>query len=765
MTPREHLPLTADAPGFLLLTISNERFMRRSLRLLSLIFVISASVAAHTQTALPKLTLDEFFNSVSFTALSVSPDGNSTVIGTERPDWDQQIFRKELWLYRTAPAGPAPGSLIQLTQSGHDSAPHWSPDGRWIAFLSEHKSSDTNDAGDSEAGGDSDKGRDKNKDKDTAQLFLVSPSGGEAFPVTSGEDEVHAFAWSEDSKAIIFATRQPWSKQQSDDHKKEWKDVIRYRGDERGDAIFRITIEQALARRATLGSKETPDPEKDSQTTPGSILLTRTPLRVQQISISHDGQRLAFLTSSVSERQEKAEDIEIYLIPLTKTKTNEAGNSTNDTPISLTHNQAVELNLEWAKDNRHLFFQVNLGSLERKYEDPQPRLYWVDAGDTSDTRPEKREVQRWFAGYPGEVVHYTVLPDGSVLCACRIATEVQLATQAGPKAPIVKRIGWPGTYEIPAAAEQSPSSRIAFAYSATTRPTEIYIADSPDQLADAQPITAFNKLFTERDLPKAKPYRWTSYDGTSIEGMLMYPPGKFEAKNLPMFVFIHGGPQDADGNHFEADWYQWDRLAATAGWLVFEPNYRGSTGYGDKFALAIVPELFSSPGRDILAGVDALVKDGVADPNGLAIGGYSYGGYMTNWLITQTTRFRAAVTGAGGVENVADWGNDDSTLDDAYFLGGLPWETPDRYRSEAAIFQINKLRTPTHMVAGGDDIRVPVLESYLLDRALHELNVPSELLIFPGEGHDLEKNPWHGKIKVREELKWLQKYGGVTPAN
>ena len=99
--------------------------------------------------------------------------------------------------------------------------------------------------------------------------------------------------------------------------------------------------------------------------------------------------------------------------------------------------------------------------------------------------------------------------------------------------------------------------------------------------------------------------------------MLMYPPGKFEAKNLPMFVFIHGGPQDADGNHFEADWYQWDRLAATAGWLVFEPNYRGSTGYGDKFALQIVPEMCSRPGKDILAGVDALVKDGVADPNRL----------------------------------------------------------------------------------------------------------------------------------------------------
>ena len=112
---------------------------------------------------------------------------------------------------------------------------------------------------------------------------------------------------------------------------------------------------------------------------------------------------------------------------------------------------------------------------------------------------------------------------------------------------------------------------------------------------------------------------------------------------------------------------------------------------------------------------------------------------MTNWLITQTTRFKAAVTGAGAVENVANWGNDDTTFDDAYFLGGLPWEAPDRYRSEAAIFQIDKVRTPTHMVAGADDIRVAVLEDYLLDRALHELNIPSDLLIFPGEGHDLDK--------------------------
>ena len=715
-----------------------------------LLSLVSASILAHAQTAKPKLTLDEFFNSVSFPAVKVSPDGNSVVIATEKADWDQQIFRKELWLYRTAG-----GSLTQLTQSGHDSAPQWSPDGQWIAFLSERKVADAKDG---DAGDGKDK--DKDKEKDVAQLFLISPSGGEAFAITSGEDEVHAFAWSRDSKAIAFATRQPWTKQQNDDHKKDWKDVIRYRGDERGDVIFRITLDEVLARHAALGSKEIPDAEKDSGATPGAVAIARTPLRVEQVSISHDGSRLAFVTSSVSERQEKIEDIELYLVNLVR-------NTAEAAPIRLTHNEAVELNLEWAPDNRHLFFQVNLGSLERKYEDPQPRLYWVDAGDAAASTSDKREVQRWFADYPGEVVRYTPLPDGSVLCACRTGTEVQLVSQANPKAAIVMHEGWAGTYELPAAASQSQSqsTRIAFAYSAIERPTEIYIADGPDKLAQARPITSFNKLFTERELPLAKPYRWTSDDGTPVEGMLMYPPGKFEAKNLPLFVFIHGGPQDADGNHFEADWYQWDRLAATAGWLVFEPNYRGSTGYGDKFALQIVPEIVSRPGKDILTGVDALVKDGIADANQLAIGGYSYGGYMTNWLITQTTRFKAAVTGAGAVEHVANWGNDDTVFDDAYFLGGLPWETPDRYRSEAAIFQINKVRTPTHMVAGADDIRVAVLEDYLLDRALHELNVPSDLLIFPGEGHELAKNPWHGKIKVREELKWLTKYGGVTGPN
>lgn len=691
------------------------------------------SFVLFAQDTKPKLTIDEFFNSVSFSDVKVSPDGNAVVFAAEKADWEQQIFRSELWLYRITGGG---GSLIQLTQSGHDSAPQWSPDGQWVGFLSERK-------GSSEKDGDA-----GDKDKEVSHLFLISPNGGEAFAISSGDEEVHAFAWAADSKAIYFSTRDPWSKEQNDAHKKDWKDVVRFRGDERGDVIYRITLDEAMARHAAQGTKEPPESEKDTGATPGAIAVSRSPKRVDEMVIAHDGSRLAFISNSISQRNEKIEEYEIYLVSL-------AAGPSETAPTRLTRNEALEVHLEWAGDNRHLFFQTSLGSVEGKYADYQPRLYWIDT--------VSGEIQRWFGDYKGEVARYALMPDGSVLCACREGTEIQLYSQGNPKAPILPHKGWAGHYEVPDVSEKS--QRIAFLYSAIEKPTEVYVADGPDKLMQARPITSFNKLFTERDLPKAKPYRWVSDDGTPVEGMLMYPPGKFEAKNLPMFVLIHGGPQDADGNHFEADWYQWDRLAATQGWLVFEPNYRGSTGYGDKFALQIVPEIVSKPGRDILTGVDALVKDGIADPDKLAVGGYSYGGYMTNWLITQTTRFKAAVTGAGAVEHIGNWGNDDTGFDDVYFLGGLPWEVPDRYRSEGAIFQINKVKTPTHMVGGADDIRVAVLENYLLDRALHELNVPSDLLIFPGEGHSLGKNPWHGKVKVREELKWLQKYGGVGGTN
>jgi dipeptidyl aminopeptidase/acylaminoacyl peptidase len=705
--------------------MTNGRLLRIStLVVFAFIFVCDSVCALGYASEKPKLTLDEFFNYVEILAVAVSPDGNSVVINTERADWDQSIFRRDLWLYRDDGK-----SLIQLTQSGDNTKPQWSPDGRWIAFVSERKSAKEDDA----------------KEEEVAQLYLIPVGGGEAFPVTQGDEEVHSFSWSPDSRAIYFATRAPWTKAQKDAYKKEWKDVVQYRAAERGDMIFRIDVADAVARRAAEGTKPEQDSEDESDATPGAHALAQTPWRVHELEASPDGRQLAFASESVSEREEKIGEFEIYTIEL--------ANATIDrAPRQITHNEAQEQDLRWAKDSKHIFFEVQYGSVEGKYKDSQTRLYWVDA--------ETGEIQRWAGDFEGAVGRYTITPDGGVIAAGQLGTETQMYFQSKVSAPFSKLAGVSGTYALVASGQHS--QRIAFAHSAIEEPAEVYLAESSDALKSARPITSFNKLFTGRDLPKAKPYHWTSDDGTAIEGMLMYPPGTFEAKHLPMFVFPHGGPDDADGNHFEADWYVWDRLAATQGWLVFEPNYRGSTGYGDRFLAGIVPEIVSRPGEDVLAGVDALVKEGIADPDHLAVGGYSYGGYMANWLITQTTRFKAAVTGGGAVENIANWGNDDTSFDDIYFLGGFPWEVPQRYQDEAAIFQMNKVRTPTHIVAGAEDIRVAVAEAYVLDHALHALGVPSTLLIFPGEGHELDKNPWHGKIKVREELKWLEKYGGVA---
>jgi len=694
-------------------------------------FLLLPVVIAHAAEK-PKLNIDEFFNSVSISDVQTSPDGQSVLIATERADWDQNIFRKDLWLYRDD--GRGGGSLMPLTQSGHDTEPQWSPDGKWIGFLSERKVSQSAKADEAPA----DAG-------DVAQLFVISSSGGEAFPVTVAAEEVHAFAWAPDSKSLFYSTRLPRSKQQKDDDKKLWKDVLQYRASERGDMIFEMGLNDAVSgandapMRLQDAWKDTPD------VTPGSHQVSEVPWRANELAVSKDGARLAIQTESISQRQEKIEEFEIYVVELAK--------ATKVSARRLTKNFAVEHDLRWAGDGRHIFFRVEVGDIDA-YRDLQPHLYWVDA--------TTGEVQKWGQDFNGASSGYDVTSGGAVV-AGQLGTETALYSASGPTAGWNKPVQWAGTYQSLSSSKHSP--RLAFVHSALQQPAEVYLADSIEKLQSARAITSFNKLFSECDLPQGKPYRWQSEDGTPVEGMLMYPPGKFEAKNLPMFVLIHGGPADADGNHFEADWYQWDRLAATAGWLVFEPNYRGSSGYGDKFLMEIVPQLVSRPGKDILTGVDALVKDGIADPHRLTVGGYSYGGYMTNWLITQTTRFKAAVTGAGAVEHAANWGNDDTTFDDAYFLGGLPWEAAQRYHDEAAIFYMDRVRTPTHQVAGADDIRVAVSENYLLNHALHNLGIPSALLIFPGEGHSLKKNPWHGKIKVREELKWLEKYGGVQPGN
>jgi dipeptidyl aminopeptidase/acylaminoacyl peptidase len=699
---------------------------------LLLVLSCSAMLVSAAESSKPPITLDEFMNATAITEARLSPDGSAAVIATESPDWKNNAFRHDLWLW-TAAAGLRP-----LTHSGSEENPQWSPDGKWIAFVSDRALPGQSSNGEGEPSDESEK---------ASRIWVIRVSGGEALPLYAENLDAHAYAWSSDSKAILYSVTSPLTHEEEEAKKDEWKDVIRWREQHRGDVLLKQdvagSLEHALAVPAPQPAETKESTDKDKKNTPvlpvGAEVIARNTRAISEVAPSPDGTTVAFATEPVHKRMETPEDYEVFLAP---TNGGEAR--------QLTHDNATESNLAWSPDGHWLHFTVSAaaGSLEGKYRDVQGRLYRLD--------PASGNLERLGTAFDGSFDQFAILPDGRELATGQKGTEQQVYLIEGDKA--TKLPGLSGSYA--GLRTGRTGTAVLMRHSTINDPTQVYIASDPLHPDRVTPITSFNPIFSQRAQPEWQPYTWKSDDGRTVEGMLIFPPGKKDAKHLRMLTLIHGGPADADGNRFGADWYDWATLAAANGWLVFRPNYRGSSGYGDDFMLEIAPHLVSKPGRDILTGVDALVKDGYADPDHLAIGGYSYGGYMTNWLITQTTRFKSAVTGAGAVEHAANWGNDDETWDDAWYLGGQPWQNPALYQSEAALFQFDKVKTPTHLVQGGADIRVSYLEGVTMERALDQLGIPHTFLVFPGEGHGLGKNPWHGYIKVREELKWLDKYDG-----
>lgn len=678
------------------------------------LFATSASAQDAARPAASAISLDEFLNTTSITAARPAPDGSAVVIGTEAPDWSNHRFRDQLWLW-TAHSG-----LHPLTEAASDSDPRWSPDGKWIAFLSDRPV-----AADSKAG-------------DATRIWIIAATGGEAQPLYTEKIDAHSFAWSADGATLFLSIRQPISADQQTAEQAEWKDVIRWREQERGDTLLALPLAAARERNRAVPSEH---PQKPSESQPvypaGSRVLGSSPLEIDDITPSPDGAQIAFVTNSVSHRMEDPAAIEIFTLP-----------TSGGAPHPLTHNQALEDNLHWTADSRALHFIVHAagGSLSGPYRDVQGRLYRMDIASGS--------ITRLGADFPGSWENYDLLADGSLVALGLRGTEQHLYRVSGTHAALLSS----GQGSVASVAVPSRSHALVFERSAINVPTQVYFAADAAHPEQATAITQFNPVFAQRAQPTWRTYQWKAPDGVSVEGVLIFPPGQQNAKHLRMLTLIHGGPADADGNRFGADWYDWATLAAAHGWLVFRPNYRGSSGYGDDFMLQIAPHIVSKPGDDILSGVDALVRDGIADPDKLAVGGYSYGGYMTNWLITATTRFKAAVTGAGAVEHAANWGNDDVSFDDAWYLGGAPWQQPTIYQSEAALFRMDRVRTPTHIVQGNHDVRVSYLEGVTLERALQRLGIAHSFLVFPGEGHGLGNDPWHGYIKVREELKWLDHY-------
>ncbi len=263
-------------------------------------------------------------------------------------------------------------------------------------------------------------------------------------------------------------------------------------------------------------------------------------------------------------------------------------------------------------------------------------------------------------------------------------------------------------------------------------------------------------------LPIVSHITWKASDGTTVGGPLELPPGwKRGDKKLPLVVAIHGGPTTASHADLEFDPHNGRLYFSAAGYAVLCPNYRGSTGYGDKFVTDLIGRENDIEVKDILAGIQHLIDEGIADPDRIGVMGWSNGGYLTNCLISlkdSPIKFAAASSGAGIVDTVAEWGFNDEPAYPRVFKKGLPWETPEIYNKTSPTYQLGNVKTPTLIHVGGGDERCPPGHSKMLYRALKEyVNVPTQLVVYPGEPHGLTKLS-NRKAKMEWDLAWFDKY-------
>ena len=470
----------------------------------------------HILASKPKFTLDEFFNYTYFSSLTLSPiDGKAILIQTTHPRWDKHINEEHLHLQIL------PNQTRKLiTTQASAIKPQWKDD--LIALIL------------------------TNHSDEFQSIYLYSIPLDKLYLILRIEEEIHALTWSTTSMSLYYATRSPLSDEKQQLYEEEWYDTIEYREQHRGDRIYRIDISQNLA----ISNIE---------------ILTNISLRVSQLICSSDGNYLIFSTKSLSPNQEFMTDYELYSLDLIQ--------QTPIIPRRLTNNSAIEANLKWSMNDLLFFTVTGEGSIEGDYEDSQGQLFSLNITN--------HRIERWASEFKGEVTDYALLEGGreGVIILGQLGIEIQVYIQQSIDAPLMKHHGWNGSYQSITTSSRGNSSTIVFIHSSFETPQEVYFAESIDQLTNAQVITNENQLFTQRNLPNGKSYRWLNEDDqTEIEGVLIYPPDQFEEKNLPLLVLIHGGPYGADLNIFRADWYYCAPMMATEGWLVFQPNYRGSTG-------------------------------------------------------------------------------------------------------------------------------------------------------------------------------------------
>ncbi len=284
--------------------------------------------------------------------------------------------------------------------------------------------------------------------------------------------------------------------------------------------------------------------------------------------------------------------------------------------------------------------------------------------------------------------------------------------------------------------------------------------DAPDHLAKARPVTDLNAVLTHDPLPEIETVSWDDGEGSTVEGALFWPPGRKGEKGLPLIVDLHGGPFSVartEAVSLQASFLSFPATLAARGFLVLNPNYRGSAGRGDGFAQGIERRRCSRPSQDVILGVESLVARGWADRQRLGLMGYSGGGGLSKCLLGRTNLFRAVSTGAGVWNDIALFTSTRGGMwSEAFYPGTTPWTDFDLWWRESPVSGLERIETPTLIIAGERDGDAP-RQADELYRGLKARGVPVEYLIFPGEGHVFNR-PSHKRTKMRAEISWFEHY-------
>jgi len=648
------------------------------------------------------ITVDDYFTIANIGAVAVSPDGRTAAYIESRWEPPAEKRNADLWTVDTASR-----ERRRLTfDSASESSPAWSADGRFIYYSAAYTRGEA----------------DTPPWDGSTQVWRIPAGGGEPQAVTRVVDGIGHFLLARDGRSLYYAV----GAEQTDD---EWKE-LREKFDELeyGHGVTTFTEIWALDLESWRATK-----------------LVDADRVITASDVAADG-RLAMITTP-DEEQIHAEGwsrVDVW-DPATReitVVTPDGWRAAHPSPFGWVNEVA------WSNDGELLAFSVSF--------DGYPTLLY--AALRSDrgyrllelARPDGVEVSGGsLAWRPGS-------HDLCFICDQRARSRVHAITGVSASGAAGNTLLTPGDVTAEDFDFDASGGTPVVITSTLTSPPDLYLVAAGGEL---QPLTRVNPQVDTWKLPSISLVQWDSRDGTAVEGILELPPGHQPSDGpLPLVVELHGGPSDATRYHFRY-WIYGRTLLAANGYALLSPNYRGSTGYGDRFMVELVGRENDIDVQDILTGVDAMIERGIADPERLGVMGWSNGGFLTNCLITSTRRFKAASSGAGVIDQVLQWGLEDTPGHVINFMGGrLPWVDTQKYREGSPLYRLGEVRTPTLIHVGGDDPRVPAAHSRTLYRALRQyLGVPAELVIYPGEGHGLSTCE-HRRAKLEWDLAWFKRY-------